>query len=477
MAINEKRTITKQSLDFPAWYQDVVREAELAEGSEVRGCGIVRPYGLKIWELIKAELSRQFEEDDIENVYFPIFVPLENLEAEKEHVEGFSPELAIVTHAGGEELTNKLAIRPTSEAAMYKTYAKWIQSYKDLPLRLNQWANVVRWEKRPRAFLRWSEFLWQEGHTVFENEEEARVEVQKMLDVYKATYEFMAIPTYTGRKSESEKFAGAVMTKTVEVMARDGKAIQGATSHYLGTNFAKVFDVKYLGADGEFHFGHQNSWGLSWRSVGALIMVHGDDNGLRLPPNVAPIQVIIVPIYKDETAKEVLDYCDTIKNSLKDKYRVKVDTRENQTPGFKFNHWEVRGVPVRLEIGPKEAAEKKLTVFRRDNGIKELVALADLEKRLAELMKEIHANLYQQALDFSKQNIHRIESWDEIGEQSGWFEASWCEDADTEKLLKEKYGMVSRVLLPDSEQSAPKNKKCFISGREAKHDWLFAKSY
>ena len=478
MALNEKRTITKQADDFPAWYQDVVREAELAEVSEVRGCGIVRPYGLKIWELIKAELSRRLEEDGVENVYFPIFVPLENLEAEKDHVEGFSPELAVVTHAGGEELVNKLAIRPTSEAAMYKTYAKWIQSYKDLPLRLNQWANVVRWEKRPRAFLRWSEFLWQEGHTVFANEEEARAEVAKMLGIYRDLYDFMAIPTFTGQKSESEKFAGAVMTTTAEVMAKDGKAIQGGTSHYLGTNFAKVFDVKYLGADGEPHFGHQNSWGLSWRSVGAVVMVHGDDNGLRLPPNIAPIQIAVVPIYRDdEGKKQVLDFCGRIKTDLAKKYRVKVDERDGQTPGFKFNYWEVRGVPVRLEIGGKEVAEKKVTVFRRDNNTKEVVAALDLASYLKKLMKDIHKNLYRQAAAFAQDHIYKIKSWDEIDDRKGWFEASWSEDAETEKQLKERFGMVSRVLLPEKAAKGPKNKKCFISGKPAKHDWLFAKCY
>ncbi|MHB8904304.1 MAG: proline--tRNA ligase, partial [Patescibacteria group bacterium] len=382
----EKRTITKQADDFPAWYQDVVREAELAETSEVRGCGIVRPYGLKIWELIKAELNQKIEEDGVENVYFPIFVPLENFEMEKEHVEGFSPELAVVTHAGGEELTNKLAIRPTSEAAMYKTYAKWIQSYNDLPLRLNQWANVVRWEKRPRAFLRWSEFLWQEGHTVFATEAEARDEVQKMLGIYRDVYKFMSIPTYCGQKSENEKFAGAVETYTVEIMARDGKAIQGATSHYLGTNFAKVFEVDYLGADGEKHFGHQNSWGLSWRSVGALIMAHGDDNGLRLPPNVAPIQIVIVPIFKDDSAKpEVLNYCRKLKDLLK-QYRVKIDDKPNQSPGFKFHYWEVKGVPLRLEIGLQEVNGEKVTIFRRDNSTKEEVLLVDLKNKIKKLV-------------------------------------------------------------------------------------------
>jgi prolyl-tRNA synthetase len=474
----EKRTITKQSEDFAQWYQDVVREAELAESSEVRGCGIVRPYGLKIWELIKEELSRRLEADGVENVYFPIFVPLENLEAEKSHVEGFAPELAIVTIGGGEELTNKLAIRPTSEAAMYKTYARWIQSYKDLPLRLNQWANVVRWEKRPRAFLRWSEFLWQEGHTVFANEIEAQAEMNKMLAIYKDIYEYMAIPVFAGQKSESEKFAGAVTTLTVEIMARDGKAIQGATSHYLGTNFAKVFGVNYLGSDGQTYLGHQNSWGLSWRSVGALIMVHGDDNGLRLPPNIAPLQIVIVPIYRDEAGQEtVLNFCREIAKSLGKKYRLKIDERDGQTPGYKFNYWEVRGVPVRLEIGLKEVTEKKITIFRRDENTKETIEAADLNTRLSRLMKEIHKNLYKQAQTFAADKIYRIKSWDEIDGRQGWFEASWSEDPETEKQLKEKFGMVSRVLLPKQAAKGPRNKKCFISGQPAKHDWLFAKCY
>ena len=473
-----KNNITKQSENFPQWYQDVVKEAELAEMSEVRGCGIVRPYGLKIWELIKAEFNRVIEEDGVENVYFPIFVPMENLMAEKDHVEGFSPELAVVTHAGGEELVNKLAVRPTSEAAMYKTYARWIQSYKDLPMRLNQWANVVRWEKRPRAFLRWSEFLWQEGHTVFANEAEARAEVDKILGFYSDIYEFMALPAFTGRKSESEKFAGAVTTKTAEVMAKDGKAIQGATSHYLGTNFAEVFDVKYLGSDGEMHFGHQNSWGLSWRSVGAVIMGHGDDNGLRLPPNIAPVQIVIVPIFKDDEAKaKVMAYCQSLKTELGKQYRVKIDEREGVTPGFKFNHWEVRGVPVRFEVGPREVEEGLVSIYRRDTGEKTGASLCELSRFIEKLMTDIHKNLYDQALEFAKSHIYRIESIDEIDDRQGWFEASWSEDAESEKLLKEKYQMVSRALPGANEDQAPKNKKCFITGKEAKHDWYFAKSY
>ena len=478
MSIIDKKTITKQAEDFAQWYQDVVREAELAEPSEVRGCGIVRPYGLKIWELIKEELNRRLEADGVQNVYFPIFVPLENLEAEKNHIEGFSPELAIVTIGGGEELTNKLAVRPTSEAAMYKTYARWIQSYKDLPLRLNQWANVVRWEKRPRAFLRWSEFLWQEGHTVFANEEEARAEMKKMLGIYQDIYEYLAIPVFAGEKSVSEKFAGAETTLSAEIMARDGRAIQGATSHYLGTNFAKVFGVNYLGSDGQTYLGHQNSWGLSWRSVGALIMVHGDDNGLRLPPNIAPLQIVIVPIYRDAASQEaVLNFCQKIEKSLKNKYRLKIDDREAQTPGFKFNYWEVRGVPVRLEIGLKEVSAGQITVFRRDDNTKETVSINQLNIRLNRLMKEIHKNLYRQAHTLAASKIYRIKSWEEIDDRQGWFEASWSEDPATEKQLKERFSMVSRVLLPKSAVRGPRQKKCFISGQPAKHDWLFAKSY
>lgn len=477
MSSMKKNRITPQSEDFAQWYQDVVKEADLAESSEVRGCGIVKPYGYKIWELIKAEASRRIEETGVENVYFPIFVPMENLEMEKDHVEGFSPELAVVTHGGGEELVNKLAVRPTSETAMYKTYSKWIQSYKDLPLRLNQWNNVVRWEKRPRAFLRWSEFLWQEGHTVFATKDEAIAEVWQMLDVYKAVYEYMAIPVFQGRKSNMEKFAGADMTTTVEIMVRDGKSIQGGTSHYLGTNFAKVFDVTYLGEDNEKHYGHQNSWGMSWRSVGAVIMTHGDDNGLRLPPNIAPIQVVIAPIWRDENADLVLNYSKDLETRLKANYRVKLDDRDGVSPGFKFNHWEVKGVPVRLEIGGREAENGEVTIFRRDLNTKETIKVEELENRLAELMREIHANLYSQASDFAKGHIHRVESIDEIGDQVGFFEASWCESVESEKLLKEKFSMVSRVFPIANEGKEPKNSKCFITGEPAKGDWLFAKSY
>jgi len=471
-----KRTITSQQKNFPKWYQDVVREAQLAEPSEIRGCGIVKPYGYKIWELIKAELSRLIENTGAENVYFPLFIPMKNLEAEEEHIEGFSPELAIVTHGGGEKLQNKLVIRPTSETSMYKSYAKWIQSYKDLPLRLNQWNNIVRWEKRPRAFLRWSEFLWQEGHSVFPDKKSATQEVWKMLDIYEQIYKYIAIPVFKGRKSELEKFPGAYMTTTVEVMAKDGKSVQGATSHYLGTNFAKVFNIKYLDSNGKSNYGHQTSWGFSWRSIGALIMTHGDDNGLRLPPNVAPIQIIIVPIYKDSNKSTILSYANKIKASLTS-IRVKIDERENLSPGFKFNEWEIKGVPVRLEIGERELNNNTVTVSRRDTNNKQVVKTNELLNDITILFEKIQENLYKECKAFSQSHIIRIESIDEIRDQVGFFEASWCETKESEKQLKERFSMVSRVLPIENEKKKPKNSKCFISGTKSKHDWLFAKSY
>lgn len=471
-----KQKITSQKDDFPQWYQDVVREADLAESSEVRGSGVIKPYGYKIWDLIKTELGKRIEDTGAQNVYFPLFVPMKHLQAEAAHVEGFSPELAVVTHAGGEELAEKLAVRPTSEAAMYSTYAKWVQSYQDLPMRLNQWNNVVRWEKRPRAFLRWSEFQWQEGHSVFADEASARAEVWQMLDLYKDMYQYMGIPVIEGQKSEMEKFAGAVMTTTIEAMAKDGKAIQAATSHYLGENFAKVFNVKYQGEDGQEHYAHQTSWGMSWRSVGAVIMVHGDDNGLRLPPNIAPIQIVITPIFKQENKDNVLKYAESI-SSMFEQYRVHIDDRDNVTPGFKFNHWEVKGVPIRIEIGGKEAADQTVTVYRRDLGEKEVVEINKLNEHVTQLMEAIHRTLYSQAQDFLQGHIHRIESMDEIDDSIGFFEASWSETTESEKILKEKYSMVSRVLPKEFEDKQPKNKKCFITGKEAKHDWYFAKSY
>ena len=471
-----KKNITPQTESFSKWYQDVVREADLAESSEVRGSGIVKPYGFKIWKLIKKQLESQIEATGAEDVYFPLLIPIANLEIEKKHIEGFSPELAVVTHGGGEELTNKLAIRPTSETAMYTSYAKWIQGYSDLPLRLDQWNNVMRWEKRPRAFLRWSEFLWQEGHSAFATKKEAIDEVWQMIGEYEKLYKYLAIPTFIGTKSEAEKFAGAEMTVSAEVMARDGKAIQAATSHYLGTNFAKAFGIKYSDKDGKSQFVHQNSWGLSWRSVGAVIMAHGDDNGLRLPPNVAPIQVVIVPIVKDNNAEEILSYCHKLDVQLK-AFRTKIDERTDLNPGFKYNYWEVKGVPVRLEVGSKEVKTNEVSVFRRDTAERQNVATSEISSTVKKTLADVQDNLYQQAQEFASSHIHRIEDVSEIKEQVGFFEASWCESEESEKMLKEKYSITSRVLLTKDKESKPKNKQCFITKKEAKHDWLFAQSY
>ena len=477
MSTDKKPThITPQSVDFSQWYQDVIKIAELAESSEVRGCGIVKPYGYKIWDLIKTELAKRIKDAGVEDIYFPMFLPIENLETEKDHIEGFAPELAVVTHAGGEELARKLAVRPTSEASMYKTYAKWIQSYRDLPMKFNQWANVVRWEKRPRAFLRWSEFQWQEGHTAFPNEESARSEMWEMLEVYKQMYKWMATPVFDGKKSEMEKFSGAVMTTTVEAVAKDGKGIQAATSHYLGTNFAKAFDVTYLGEDGKQHYVHQNSWGLSWRSVGAIIMVHGDDRGLRLPPNIAPIQIVLIPITNNENKAEVLGFLDDLKSQLSE-FRVKIDDREDRTVGFKFNEWEVKGVPIRLEVGKREIDNDRVTMFRRDTNKKNDIDTDNLKHTLASTLSEIQNNLFKQAQDFSSANIKRVEDMDEIDASGGFFEASWSETPESEKILKEKFGITSRVLLKNNIDKSPKNNRCFITGDTAKHDWLFAKSY
>lgn len=469
--------ITKQSENFAKWYQDVVAFADLAESSEVRGCGIIKPYGFKIWELIKQNLANRIEATGAQNVYFPIFIPLANLETEKEHVEGFAPELAVVTHGGGQELTEKLTVRPTSETGMYKAYAKWISSYRDLPLRLNQWNNVVRWEKRPRAFLRWSEFLWQEGHTVFETKEEAIDEMWQMLGIYEQVYKDLAIPVFKGKKSEKEKFAGADITTTVEVMAKDGKAIQGATSHHLGQNFSKVFDIKFAGKDGKEHFPYQNSWGFTWRSVGAVIMAHGDDFGLKLPPNVAPIQVVIVPVINNEKIA-VLDSAKKLVKELTDLgLRVKLDDREDQTIGYKFNEWELKGVPLRITIGSNELKNGEFELFRRDKMSKEFAKADSIGDYVVKKLIEIQEDMYNEAKEFADSHVYTINNLEEIDNRKGFFRASWCESKDSENLLKEKYKMVSRVLPVEWEKLPPTNKKCFITGQEAKHDWLFAKSY
>ncbi|MBU0648034.1 proline--tRNA ligase, partial [Patescibacteria group bacterium] len=363
--------IAPRSSDYSKWYNDIVSKADLAEHSPVKGCMIIKPYGYAIWENIQAILDQKIKAQGVVNAYFPLFIPKSFIEKEKEHVEGFSPELAVVTHGGGKKLEEPLVVRPTSETIMYDAYSRWIKSYRDLPLLINQWANVVRWEKRPRPFLRTTEFLWQEGHTAHATNEEALKMVSDMIDVYHDfARDYLAMPTIKGKKSDTEKFAGAVASYSFEPMMQDGKALQTGTSHLLGQNFAKAFNIQYLDKNNKLQYVHQTSWGVSTRLIGALIMTHGDDQGLRLPPNIAPIQIVIIPIYKEKKEKkEVLNFVNKIKEQLTD-YSIKIDDDENKSPGWKFNEWEQKGVPIRIEIGPKDVAKEKVVISRRDNGQK-----------------------------------------------------------------------------------------------------------
>ncbi|HEY6542035.1 MAG TPA: proline--tRNA ligase, partial [Ktedonobacteraceae bacterium] len=382
--------IIDQEDNFSQWYNQVVRKAELADYAPVRGCMIIRPYGYAIWEHIQSLLDARFKETGVVNAYFPLLIPRSFLEKEAEHVEGFAPELAWVTRGGGEELEEPLAIRPTSETIIGHSYAKWIQSYRDLPLLINQWNNVMRWEKRTMLFLRTSEFLWQEGHTAHRTIEEAEERTLMILEVYRAfAEEELAIPAVAGLKSENEKFAGALRTYSIEAMMGDGKALQSGTSHNLGTNFARGFDMKYLDADGQRKFCATTSWGLSTRTIGGVIMVHGDSSGLILPPRIAPHQVVLVPIWRKEADKTAVgELVVRVEKMLKGKVRLKVDMSEN-TPGWKFNEWELRGVPVRMEIGPRDAQNNSVVLVRRDNRAKEIVSVEALEARLPVLLEDI----------------------------------------------------------------------------------------
>src|SRR5215216_668290 len=395
-------TLPTQSSDFPAWYGDVVRRADLAENSTVRGAMVIKPYGYAIWEAIQRELDDRIKASGHENFYFPLLVPTSVLAQEGELIEGFAPEVAVVTHAGGKQLAEPLVVRPTSEAIVWATYARWLQSYRDLPLLYNQWANIVRWELRPRLFLRTSEFLWQEGHTAHETEAEAVAETLTILhDVYADTIEnVLAIPVLRGRKSESERFPGAVNTYTLEALMRDGKALQAATSHYLGQGFARAFDVRYTGRDGGEEFPHATSWGASTRLVGGVVMAHGDDRGLRLPPRVAPQQVVIVPIFREDDRADVLEAATAIAEELRaTAVRVRVDDRPEHRPGYKFNEWELKGVPLRIELGPRDLAAAAVTVARRDTGEKRQIPLARAGAAIDETLNDVQASLFQAAGD------------------------------------------------------------------------------
>ncbi|MCL4251254.1 MAG: proline--tRNA ligase [Anaerolineae bacterium] len=469
--------------DFSAWYNDIVYRADMAASSPVRGCVIIKPYGYEIWEGIKNALDARFKATGHQNAYFPLFIPMSYLQREAEHVEGFSPELAVVTHGGGEELAEPLVIRPTSETIIGEAYANWIQSYRDLPVLMNQWGNVVRWELRTRPFLRTAEFLWQEGHTAHATEAEAEEETLQMLDVYyDVVYNVAAIPGIKGLKSASERFAGALRTYTIESMMGDKRALQSCTSHNLGQNFAKAFNIQYLDRSNQLQHCWTTSWGLSWRMVGAVIMAHGDEKGLRLPPKLAPYQVVVVPIFRnDDERSAVLSAIEPIKKALADAgIRVWVDKREDLSPGFKFNDWEMRGVPVRLEVGPKDVANNVVVAARRDVPGKEgkrTLAQDGLAASVAALLDEVHNGLLAQATAFRDANIHDVSSYDELKqvvETGGFARGWWADDAENEKRIKAETQATHRCY--PLEQPGGEG-KCLLTGRTTNQTALFAKAY
>ncbi len=476
---NEKMVeqITSMEDDFAQWYTDVVKKAELVDYSGVRGCMVIRPYGYAIWENIQKDLDARFKALGHENVYMPMFIPESLLQKEKDHVEGFAPECAIVTIGGQTPLTERLIVRPTSETLFCEHYKNVIQSYRDLPKLYNQWCNVVRWEKTTRPFLRTSEFLWQEGHTMHETEEEAREETLRMLKVYEDFYaEALAIPAYTGRKTEKEKFAGAEETYTIEPMMHNGVALQGGTSHYFGTGFAKAFDIKFTARDNTLQYPHQTSWGLSTRSIGAIIMTHGDNNGLILPPRVAPIQVVIVPVAQHKEG--VLEKAYALRDELSATFRVKVDDSENST-GWKFAQYEMKGVPLRLEIGPRDIENNSCVLVSRVTREKTVVSLDNLTAAVAEALQKVHDELYQRALENRSARTYEAHSYDEFlqiaAEKSGYIKAMWCGDTACEEQLKDVTGGVKSRCIPFTEEHL--SDTCVCCGKKAKHMVIWGRQY
>jgi len=475
--------ITPRSQDYAQWYSDVIQQAELAENSPVRGCMVIRPYGFGLWEAVQAGLDERFKATGHVNAYFPLFIPESFILKEAEHIEGFAPELAVVTHGGGGELEEKLVVRPTSETIFGHFYSKWINSYRDLPVLINQWANVVRWEMRTRPFLRTMEFLWQEGHTAHETEADAQEETLKMLGVYADFAENVAaVPVIQGLKTESERFPGADNTYTIEAMMGDFKGLQSATSHNLGQNFAKAFDIKYLDRNNVQQYCWTTSWGMSTRMVGAIIMVHGDDQGLRLPPRMAPIQAVIVPIYKkDEEREAVLDVATRLKDELEAvDVRVNLDMRDH-SPGWKFNEWEMKGVPLRIEIGPKDIEKNQVVLARRDIPGKEgksFISQDGIAAVVTQLLDEIQQGLYDQALKFREANTYEPQSYDEFKEvvTKGFAVAYWNGDDEVEAKIKEETKATIRCI-PLEGSEAPEGAKCIYSGEPAKYRVIFARAY
>jgi prolyl-tRNA synthetase len=472
--------ITPRSEDFSRWYVDVVLRAELADYSPVKGCMVIRPYGYAIWELIQQALDREIKRTGHVNAYFPLFIPNSLLTREAEHVEGFAPQVAYVTHGGGEELEEKLVVRPTSEAIIGTMYAKWVMSWRDLPILLNQWANVVRWEKVTRPFLRTTEFLWQEGHTAHETAEEAEVETRQMLDVYAdVCAQLLAMPVVKGIKSESEKFAGALRTYSIEALMGDGRALQAGTSHNLGQNFAKAFDITFQARDKSLQHVWGTSWGVTTRLIGAVIMTHGDDSGLVLPPNVAPYQVVIVPIGRENWRETVLPKAQEIRQQLVGAgLRVMLDERDER-PGWKFSEWEMRGVPLRLEIGPKDLEKSQVLLARRDTREKLAVSMDGLAPRVQALLAGIQESLLQRAQKFREEHTHRADDYDAfktlLEGRPGFVIAPWCGSADCEARIKTDTQATIRNMPIDG--AAPSGRQCVRCDSPAVAEAWFAKAY
>ena len=487
--------LPKREENFSGWYNELVKKADLAENSSVRGCMVIKPYGFSIWEKMQAKLDSMFKETGHQNAYFPLFIPKSYLSKEADHVEGFAKECAVVTHyrlksddkGNGvivdpdAKLEEELIVRPTSETVIWNTYKNWIQSYRDLPLLVNQWANVVRWEMRTRLFLRTSEFLWQEGHTAHENQQEAEEETLKILNIYSDFLEeTMAIPVLKGLKSENEKFAGAEETYCVEALMQDGKALQAGTSHFLGQNFSKAFDVQFATSEGKKEFVWGTSWGVSTRLVGARIMTHSDDKGLVLPPNLAPIQVVLIPIFNsEEEFKSVSEKIKFVGEKLKSKnISIKIDDRKNHKPGWKFSEYELKGIPVRIVIGPKDLENNTVEVARRDELSKEIIDVNQVDSLIPKLLEKIQINLFDKAKDFRKKNTYHVKDYNEFKEtiknKGGFIYAHWDGSKETENLIKKETKATIRCIPMDYETNPG---KCILTGKKSKGLVVFGKSY
>ncbi|MBP6976010.1 proline--tRNA ligase [Candidatus Dojkabacteria bacterium] len=486
-----EKGITPRAQNYPQWYLDVVDRAQLAENSSVRGCMVIKPYGYAIWENIQKELDRRIKGMGVSNAYFPLFIPKSFLSKEAEHVKGFAKECAIVTHYRLKEtedgkgievdpdakLEEELIVRPTSETVMYDTFSRWIKSWRDLPLKINQWSNIVRWERRTRVFLRTTEFLWQEGHTVHATHEEAQKQVMDALEMYKGfAREVLALETYTGKKSESEKFAGAVDTYGVEALMQDGKALQFGTSHDLGQNFSRPFNIQFIDESGKSQNPWQTSWGVSTRMMGAIVMTHSDDSGLIVPPVIAPIKVIIIPIYTDENKEEVIRVCKDIESRLEGEIEgVKLDDREYLSPGFKFNEWEKKGIPVRVEIGGRDIQNSSVTVVRRDTGEKSQISMNSLNSEVKILLDSIQSNLLNRSKEILERNTYNILTYDEfkrqLKEKRGFIKSYWCGSKECEDGIK--YDTKATTRCFSKEGSG----KCIYCGKDSTQEWVFAIPY